>query len=78
MTRQNSMGNNSKNVLTRIMVFVVYTLSDDALYFYEVSRNILNSIQVIEGTRFCDRQTDRQPRKKNICLHPFSGGNITR
>ena len=32
-----SKGNNSKNVYTRVMVHVVCTSSDDALYFYEVS-----------------------------------------
>ena len=34
---QISKGNNSKNVLPRVMVLLVYTLSDDALYFYVVS-----------------------------------------
>ena len=34
---QISKGNNSKNVLTRVMVLMVCTLSGDALYFYEVS-----------------------------------------
>ena len=32
-----SKGNNSKNVLTRVMVLVVCRSSDDAVYFYEVS-----------------------------------------
>ena len=34
---QISKGNNSKNELRRVMVLVVCTSSDDALYFYEVS-----------------------------------------
>ena len=34
---QISNGNNSKNVLTRVMVLVVCMLSNDALYFYEGS-----------------------------------------
>ena len=47
------------------MVLVVGTSSNDALYFYGVSSNLLNGFQVIERTRFCDRrqtyrQTDRQ------------------
>ena len=36
-----SKGNNSKNVLTRVTVLVLCTLSDDALYFYEVSLKCL-------------------------------------
>ena len=32
-----SKGNNSKNVLIRVMVLVICTSSDDALYFDEVS-----------------------------------------
>ena len=32
-----SKGNNSRNELTRISVPVLCTLSDDVLYFYEVS-----------------------------------------
>ena len=33
----NFKGNNSKTVWTRVTVLVFCTLSDDALYFYEVS-----------------------------------------
>ena len=33
--------NNSKNVLTRVTVLVLCTLSDDALCFYEVSLKCL-------------------------------------
>ena len=33
---QISKGNNSKNVFTRVMVLVVCTSSDNALYFYEI------------------------------------------
>ena len=32
-----SKGNNSKTILTRVTVLVFYKLSDDVLYFYEVS-----------------------------------------
>ena len=35
--RRISKGNNSKNVYTRDRVHVLCTLSDDALFFYEVS-----------------------------------------
>ena len=28
----------------------------------------LNGIQVVERTRFCDRQTDAREKKKTICL----------
>ena len=38
---QISKGNNSKYVLTRVMVLVVCTSSDNALYFFEVSRKYL-------------------------------------
>ena len=33
----------------------------------------LNGFQVIERTEFCDRQTDRQPRKKQYVSLPLRG-----
>ena len=42
---QISKGNNYKNV-DKVMVLVLCTLSDDALYFYEVYENILNGFHM--------------------------------
>ena len=47
------------------MVLVVCTSSDDALYFMLFHENILNGFQVIEQTRFCDRQTGTDGRTDN-------------
>ena len=46
------------------------------LQVYEVSL----SYQIIERTRFCDGQTDRQTvaREKTICLPTLKGGDITK
>ena len=69
-----SKGNNSKQVLTRAMVLLVCTSSDDANISMKFHENILNCFQVIERTRFCDRQMDRQTIKaKTICLHTSQG-----
>ena len=40
---QISKGNSSKNVQTSVTVLVFCTSSDDALYFYEVSRKYLET-----------------------------------
>ena len=50
-----------KNIHARVMVLMHNTLSECALQMYEVSLKYLSdSYQVIEPTRFCDRQTQKQ------------------
>ena len=56
-----SQGNNSKNVLTRVMVLVLCTLSDDALYFYEVSYRTRVTVLV-----FCTLSDDALYLHENI------------
>ena len=70
-----SKGNNTKNVQTRVMVLVVCTSSDDALYFYEISWKYLEQTLLCDG--WMDRQMDRQPWQ-NQCLHPCQGQTFYR
>ena len=60
---QMAKGNNSKNILKRAIVL----LSAHGLMMLYISiklhENILNCFQVIELTRFCDRQMDGRTNK---------------
>ena len=53
------------------MVFALCTSSNIDWYLEMTFReDSLNGLQVIERTRFCDRQTERRPRENNIFLYP--------
>ena len=54
-----SKGNNSKSINTRVTVLVLCTSSNVDIYM-KFCEDSLNGFQVIERTRFCDRQTDQQ------------------
>ena len=54
-----------KNKQARVMVLVHDTLSEYTLQMYEVSLKYLLGYQVIERTRFCDRQTHGWAQGKN-------------
>ena len=54
------------------MVLVVCTSSDDALYFYEVSRKYLEQFSRLGDGR-ADRWTDRQLRQKQYVSTPVRG-----
>ena len=57
------------------MVVVHDTPFECALQMYEFSSKYLLQFQVIERTRFCDRQTDRQTQwEKQYVSHPSRGG----
>ena len=67
---QISKGNNSQNVLTRVMVLwsaLHLMMHYISMKFHE---NIFNGFQVTEQTQFCDRRTD--DKGKNMSL-PFQG-----
>ena len=45
--------------------------------YIKLREDSVNGFQVIEWTRFCDRQTDREmPRGKTICLLTLKGEDI--
>ena len=61
-----SKGNNSKNVLISITVLMLCTSTDYALYFYEVSLNVLNGFQVTERTRNYHCQISKGSNSKTV------------
>ena len=47
-----SKGHYSAKNIAEVTVLILYTLSDAALYLYQVHENILDGIKVIEQIRF--------------------------